>query len=237
MTAFPNIWVPDRKLWTPSEWFTAGKAQRKSDGKLPRKTSTGTAGKTPRNIDASSTCCCTPPLAVCPCNGTTGTYQRHLTLVVSSVSIPLNTCLYNCGNITGNSQKILSITINGTYCLSYVTGGILGGGPCIYTFTDTSASSVLLDNAFSTPCVSALTGLVWRVDLDVINFQISRVFIIIDASSGFLPFDTGTVTVPLSCGGTSSSINNIATYCTSQPGPNVGTTAIPGSVTVQDGGC
>jgi hypothetical protein len=125
--SIPGLWIPRRRpLWTPwSELFTAGKAQRKSDGKLPRKTSTGTAGKTPRNT-TGTTCCCATSGGGCVCPSG-GNYQStFLVTVDGGISIPTGVCI----SISGTIVQFTSYPVAGaTFCIDYGGSGIV---PCSY---------------------------------------------------------------------------------------------------------
>lgn len=234
--SFPNLWIPRRRLWTPDNAvYTAGKAQRKSDGKLPRKTTTGTAGKTPRKTSTPSGCCCTAGPSTCACDNSSHVYRSKLLISVSSVVVPLLTCITDQN---GNTFKYSSCNPNGTYCLSYISTLFLPGPShpvCLYTFAATAATS------FLQPCGSGSPQdtLTWNAYVDTVDFRVCVVIqpgltgvsadIFNSEISLILPFNSA---YGLGCGGTSSALANTRQYTIGGSTFNYG-----GTVTVTDGGC
>lgn len=115
---FPHLWIPRRKLWTPWDaCFTAGKAQRKSDGKTPRKTSSGTAGKTPRNTGSPSSCCCGCDITGqtnCPGGLASGTFLGVVSGSVLTSCVATNDC--SGGAPSAKSDFAGTTTLDGSYC-------------------------------------------------------------------------------------------------------------------------
>ncbi len=137
------ILAPSSALWLP-EWFTEGKAQRSSGGKMKRNTSTG---KIRRNSATNTGCCCGTPCSGCP------------TSTPSTWTLTTNTNVTNCPacTLTNGFYYTTTGSINGTFTLTQD----LPFNPCIWKFTTSATWSRYIDAGCT---ILAATGSVyWSV--------------------------------------------------------------------------